>query len=163
MPIISLDFGKRLLILLILLSLFSDLVQFTLSIPQNSGTVSEPSCPLEGKSNITFRNLCEMYITCEDGRLRLETCPDSLYYNQRKQICDLRIHVQDCEPLDKHAPTTARPSRKLIARIKQNFECDPLDIVVKRKGKRRCRVQIICANGVSFVLRRCMQTISFRV
>lgn len=123
----------------------------------------QPTCPTTGKTNLTFRNLCEMYTVCEEGRLTLETCPDGLYYNRRKKICDLRNNVPDCEPLDKHVPSTARPSRRLIARIKQNFECDPLDIVVKRKGMRRCRVQVVCANGVSFILRRCMQTISFRV
>lgn len=78
-------------------------------------------------------------------------------------MCDFPKNVKGCDPLDSFAPTTAKPSPEIIAKIKQHFECDPLSIIVKPKGKRRCKVQVICANGVSFVLKRCMQTISFRV
>ncbi|OXA59028.1 uncharacterized protein LOC110844926 [Folsomia candida] len=121
------------------------------------------SCPHQGILNISFRNYCEIYNTCENGNSRLESCPDGLYFHAAKGLCDFPRNVKGCEPMDSFAPTTAKPSRQIVDVIQQNFDCDPVDVIVKRRGKRRCKVQVICSNGISFVLKRCMQTISLRI
>lgn len=60
---------------------------------------------------------CQDVVACADHGLQAIRCPTGLAFDLRKQICDLRREVKDCNHNQKSRPTLSLP----LARVFQGI------------------------------------------
>ncbi|ETN63919.1 hypothetical protein AND_004354 [Anopheles darlingi] len=127
-----------------------------LSIALAIGALAEEAC--RGVPDGYFvqnKNDCQAYFYCRDGKAQPNKCPNDLYFNELKQVCDYRDQgystVGHCS--EGYLFDSTRMACHPAARVKCNtVQCpqqtNPSEIVY-RPSVVRCDEYFICQSGMA--------------